>query len=74
MEPYTNTSTENSFTSLKAIPRYEWLKITLQDLKWGKYGIEGCIYWNTERNPEEYKVCGQDIRRRIDKLFEIKRD
>ena len=64
---------ENSQLLLKATPRYEWINITLQDLRRGKYGLEGCIYWNTERNPEEYKVCGQDLEQRINRLFEIKK-
>ena len=55
-------------------PKFEWIIPTLIEVRRGQYGLEGCIYWQTERNPQENKVCGQDIEKRINKLFEIKRD
>lgn len=58
---------------MKLVPRYDWIKITLQDVRKGRYGLEGCIYWNTERNPVEKRICGQDLEQRINRLFQIEK-
>ena len=68
-----NTLMENLQQSLEVRPKFGWIIPTFIDVRRGKYGLEGCIYWHTERNPLEKRICGQDLEQRINRLFDIKK-